>query len=463
MTRVVLISPYELGRQPFGLAQPAAWLREEGSEVSCLDLSIQRLDPMVLGQADLVAIHVPMHTATRIAVEALPRIREMAGTAELCVYGLYAPMNEPMFRSLGVGTVLGGEVEQGLVSLLWRIRRGDVKRQIEPLISLAKLPFKVPDRSGLPALGRYASLVLPDGRRKIAGFAEASRGCKYLCRHCPVVPVYEGRFRVVPIDVVLADIGQQVAVGAEHISFGDPDFLNGPTHARRLVRALHREHPGLSYDVTIKIEHIVKYPELMRELKDTGCLFVTTAAEAVDDDVLARLDKGHTHEDFGRAVSLCRQIGLHLAPTFVAFTPWTTCEGYVRLLRRLSELELVESVPPVQLAIRLLVPEGSYLLRLPGFSDLVEAFDPDMLGYPWRNPDPRVDRLQEDIMARVAQAEADGWSRSRIFAQVWSMAHAAMGMSAAGLPAGNFGKPVPHLSEAWYCCAEPTGQQLQAF
>src|SRR3990172_5485969 len=103
---VVLINPYELGRQPFALAEAAAWLKQDGFEVRCIDLSLQKLDPALLSGAQLVALYVGMHTATRIAVEALPRIRALAPRAHLCVYGLYAPMNQELLRSLGVGTVL---------------------------------------------------------------------------------------------------------------------------------------------------------------------------------------------------------------------------------------------------------------------------------------------------------------------------------------------------------------------
>ncbi|MGH8737165.1 MAG: CUAEP/CCAEP-tail radical SAM (seleno)protein, partial [Burkholderiales bacterium] len=222
---VVLINPYELGRQPFGLAQPAAWLKREGFSVRCIDLSLEKLDSAMLNNASVVALYVGMHTATRIAIEALPRVKQLAPKAHLCVYGLYAPMNELLLRSLGVGTVLGGEVEPALVSLCRRIRRdGAASAQTEPVTSLAKVRFEVPDRSGLPQLSRYAHLVLPDGSTRVAGFAEGSRGCKHLCRHCPIVPVYAGKFRVVAPDVVLQDIRQQVEHGANHISFGDPDF-----------------------------------------------------------------------------------------------------------------------------------------------------------------------------------------------------------------------------------------------
>jgi radical SAM superfamily enzyme YgiQ (UPF0313 family) len=465
--KVVLINPYELGRQPFALAEPAAWLKREGFAVTCLDLSLQKLEPEILKGAGVVAIYVGMHTATRIAVQALPRIRQLAPKAHLCVYGLYAPMNEALLRRLGVGTVLGGELEPALVSLCQRLRAngtatGTQMSQSEPVISLGRVPFVVPDRSGLPKLSRYAHLVLPDGSTRVTGFAEGSRGCKHLCRHCPVVPVYRGKFRIVPVDVVLEDIRQQVREGATHISFGDPDFFNGPTHGLRLARALNAAFPHVTFDATIKIQHLIDHAELLPELRRNGCLFITSAVEAVDDDILRFLDKNHTSRDFDRAVALTREAGIALAPTFVAFTPWTTLEGTIALLERLLELQLVESVPPVQLTIRLLVPEGSYLLKLPGFKEKLMVFDPKLLGYPWSHPDPRVDRLQQDLRARVARCEEEGLPRREVFAAIWRMAHEAAGRPAPKL-AGDLGSPIPRLSEPWYCCAEPTDQQLQSF
>jgi radical SAM superfamily enzyme YgiQ (UPF0313 family) len=469
--KVVLINPYELGRQPFALAEPAALLKREGFAVSCLDLSLQKLDPEILEDADLVALYVGMHTATRIAVEALPRIGQVAPRAHVCVYGLYAPMNEALLRGLGVGTVLGGEFEPALLSLCRRLRAhamagataaGNVMTQSEPVISLGRVRFEVPDRGVLPKLSRYAHLVLPDGSTRVVGFAEGTRGCKHLCRHCPVVPVYRGTFRTVPADVVMEDIRQQVREGATHISFGDPDFFNGPAHGLKLARALNAAFPHLTFDATIKVQHIIDHADLLPELRRCGCLFITSAVEAVDDDILRILDKNHTGRDFDRAVALTREAGVALAPTFVAFTPWTTLEGYIALLERLLELRLVESVPPVQLTIRLLIPEGSYLLKLPGFREKLMAFDPGLLGYPWVHPDPRVDRLQQVLQVHVARGEEQGLARGELFTAIWRLAHEAAGRTTRHLPE-NLGAPIPRLSEAWYCCAEPTDQQLQSF
>jgi len=156
-------------------------------------------------------------------------------------------------------------------------------------------------------------------------------------------------------------------------------------------------------------------------------------------------------------------LGIALAPTFVPFTPWTTLAGYRELLATLLRLHLVEAVPPVQLAIRLLVPQGSHLLHLPDFAEQVGAFDEVMLGYPWQADDPRVDALQSEVMAWVMDAEKKGLPRADVFAGIWIRTHAALGETPPPLDPAQFGETIAHHSEPWYCCAEPTETQLASF
>src|SRR5438874_726535 len=117
----VLISTYELGRQPFGLASPSAWLRRAGVDVQAVDLDVDQFAEADVRAADLIAFYVPMHTATRIALELLPAIRAVSPGAHICFYGLYAPANEEYLRAQGVDTILGGEFEHGLVALAGRL------------------------------------------------------------------------------------------------------------------------------------------------------------------------------------------------------------------------------------------------------------------------------------------------------------------------------------------------------
>ena len=453
---VVLISTYELGRQPFGLASPAAWLRWEGASVTCLDLAKQPFALEPVKKADLVAFYLPMHTATRLAVRVIRRVRGLNPNAHLCCYGLYAPVNAGYLRGLGVQTLLGGEFEHGLVSLVRRLHALDspAGSVFELDVSLSRQTFLVPDRKGLLPLHRYAHLHLGNGERRTVGYTEASRGCLHHCRHCPVVPVYEGHFRIIQAKVVLEDIRRQVATGAQHITFGDPDFFNGPGHSLAILKGLHQEHPQLTYDVTIKIEHLLKYSRHLATLRDTGCLFVTSAVESVDDRVLARLKKGHTQEDFIEVVGRFRQEGLTLSPTFIAFSPWTTREGYRELLSILAELELIENVAPIQLAIRLLIPAGSKLLERPEVVSGLGEFDQAALSYRWQHTDPRMDGLQTEVLGSVKEGEARRESREQIFSRVWDLASQACGASLSEMPVPKMPLPrakIPYLDEPWYC------------
>jgi hypothetical protein len=457
--RVLLISTYDLGRQPLGLASPAAWLRRAGVEVECVDTSRDPLDDEQVRRAELVAFYLPMHTATRLAGALIDRIRAVNPAVTLAAYGLYAPLNASWLRGRGVMHVLGPEAEADLVGLANPQAPSPNPKSQSPRLKSHRLPFIQPDRSTLPPPRRYAAVQMPDGTQRVAGNTDATRGCKHLCRHCPIVPVYRGTFRAIPLDVVLADVRAQVTAGAEHISFGDPDFFNGPTHARRLVERFAAEFPGTTYDVTIKIEHLLQHAELLPLLRSTGCLFVTSAVESVDDEVLAKLRKGHTRADFIRAVERCRAAGVTLSPTFVAFTPWTTIAGYVELLDQIDSLDLAGSVAPVQLAIRLLVTAESALLELPEIRAAVAPFDGDSLTWPWRHRDPDVDTLQQEVMAIVATMPQA--SRSAVFEAIAARARERAGMT----PRGERALPVmsccggqavpPHLTEAWYCCAEP--------
>jgi radical SAM superfamily enzyme YgiQ (UPF0313 family) len=430
---IVLISTYELGHQPFGLASPKAWLAREGHRVHAVDLGKEQLSEGLVQSADIIAFYLPMHTATRLALPVIERAKRLNPRARLVCYGLYAPLNAELLRALGVASIVGGEFESALV----KIARGEDV----PEISLDRLQFLVPDRSGLPTAASYAQLRIGEESKPVA-YTEASRGCKHLCRHCPVVPVYQGQFRVVQREVVLEDIRKQVAAGARHVTFGDPDFFNGPKHALRIVEELHTELPEITYDATIKVEHLLNHRDLLPGLKDTGCLFITSAVESVDDRVLAKLEKNHTRRDFIKAVALTREAGLILHPTFIAFTPWTTLESYRDLLRVLVDLDLVENVGSIQLALRLLVTSGSRLLELEDVRALVGAFDPKSLVYPWKHPDPEVDALAASVFRLVGE---QAHPRTDIFREICALA---------GVPE-NFAllprAAIPYLDEPWYC------------
>ncbi len=463
---VVFVSCYEPGHQPQGVASAIAHLRRAGFQPTCLDLAIDPLDDAGrarLAAARFVAISVPMHTALVLGRRVGAYVRRANPRAHLCFFGLYAALN----RALLVGeaaSVLGPDCEAQLVELAEALAAGSAApAEVRPP---GRGPSLVPDRGALPALHRYARLAIADERR-VAGHVEATRGCKHLCRHCPIPPVYGGRFFAVPADVVLADARAQIAAGARHIDFGDPDFLNGPNHALRIAGALHAEHPGVTFSFTAKIEHIVAHAGLIPELAAAGALFVVSAVESLSDRVLAALAKGHHAADVPRALDIVRAAGMSLRPTFVAFTPWTTLDDYLALCRFIRDRDLEDEVDPVQLSLRLLVPPGSALLAAPDIAPFLGPLDEQALSYRWTHPDPRMDRLEADVAALVEEAASNNEAAVMTFGRIHRLAAAAAGAAEDAPSAISLGRrrarPAPHLTEPWFCCAQPTRRQLDAF
>jgi hypothetical protein len=262
--------------------------------------------------------------------------------------------------------------------------------------------------------------------------------------------VFDGRVRRIDEDAVLADITQLVAAGARHITFGDPDFLNAPPHARRIVAALHDRFPDITFDCTVKVEHVLRHAELWPELAASGCLFVVSAFESVDDAVLQRLDKGHTAADAAQAVTILRDAGIEVRPSWLPFTPWTTRDDLIALLDFVHEHDLVDSVDPVQYSVRLLLPAGSLLLDHPDLAPFVGRWDPERSSYAWASPDPAIDELQRRI-ATIVDTTDDPVA-------VYARVRETVGAPPVDLTHVTTGRP--HLTESWFCCAEPTESQL---
>jgi len=299
--------------------------------------------------------------------------------------------------------------------------------------------------------GGYARLVR-DGREVPAGYVEASRGCKHVCRHCPIPPVYGGRFFAVPRDIVLDDIRSQVEAGAEHITFGDPDFLNGPKHALSIARSLHVEFPDLTFDFTAKVEHLIRHRAALPELAALGCAFVVSAFESLSDEVLEHLEKGHTRADIGVALDAAREAGLALRPTWVPFTPWTTAADYVELLDFVEDEGLVDAVDPVQFAIRLLVPPGSRLVETAAMRPHLGALRAEMFTYEWKHPDPRMDGLQVEARRVVESAIRAREDAETVLGRLRDLAGTLVPARARRGAAVPIRRPkAPYLTEPWFC------------
>jgi radical SAM superfamily enzyme YgiQ (UPF0313 family) len=448
--QILLVACYELGHQPLSIAWPKAFLERAGFAPDTVDLSVEALRPAQLRRARLVAIAAPMHTALRLGVAVAQTVRRENPEAHICFHGLYAALNHGHLEAEGLAdSIVSEEGEQGIVAIAEALEPGG-----GPVASGDASTLPLPSRGGLVPLDAYAHLER-DGRLLQAGHVEATRGCKHECLHCPIPAVHGGTMAVVPREIVLADIRSQVEAGARHITFGDPDFLNGPAHSRRIIRAMREAHPDLSFDFTAKVDQLLAHRELLAEWAVSGLAFVVSALESFSDSVLGELEKGHTKAQAFELLDLVQGLGITLRPTFVAFTPWTTLEDYLEMLEVIEDRGLVDHVDPVQWAIRLLVPPGSALLRRRGILPHLGELDPAAFSYPWTHPDPRMDRLQASLSSLLAGWVSQGEDAWRIFQRVRSLAMRGAGLSSwqAALSAPPRIDRIlpPRLTEPWYC------------
>ena len=453
---ILFISCYELGHQPLGVAMPMGFLQRNGYTPDAMDIAVEDFDAAKVKRARFVGISVPMHTALRLGVRVSERIKELNPDCHICFYGLYGSLNSEYLLDHGADTCIGGEYERPLVQLIENLEletatdtAGIITRGKKSSPNLQRLDFAAPLRLPLPPLDKYAQLE-HQGERRTAGYAEASRGCLHLCTHCPIPPVYGGRFFVVPQDIVLEDIRGQVEAGATHISFGDPDFLNGPKHSLRVVQAMHREFPDLTFDFTAKIEHLLNRGDDLAEFADAGCLFIISAVESLSERVLKILDKEHTRDDVFKALNIVHDCGIALRPTWVMFTPWTTRDDFREVLEFIENAGLIDHVDPVQYAIRLLIPPGSWLADHPETLPHRGELDEAAFTYRWTHPDPEMDQLQKEVAKIIERDAAQGVDSALSFYRVLALAR--------GRPAEGVVSPLPivrvrapRMTESWFC------------
>ncbi|MGH2551811.1 MAG: CUAEP/CCAEP-tail radical SAM (seleno)protein [Thermomicrobiales bacterium] len=457
---VLLVSCYELGHQPVNLASPLAHLEAAGFAPVAVDTAVQTLDDSVLAQARFIAISAPMHTALRLGSQVAERVREINPAAHICFYGLYAVLNqEHLFAAKVADSAIGGEYELALVDLAGALHEGrsltDLPGVTTPgnrsLPILAKIPFLPPNRASLPGLRDYAGLA-HHGEIIRAGYVETTRGCHHTCAHCPITPIYNGRFFALPRATVVADARSQILSGARHITFGDPDFFNGPQHGLRVMRDLREEFPWLTFDATIKVEHLLEHQKLLPELGELGCVFVVSAVESIYAGALAHMKKGHTKADVATALELLDAAGIAMRPSLLPFSPWETLESYRELLAFIAEQDLIEHVDPVHLSIRLLIPPESAVLQDPGREAWLGELDAPNFSYRWRHPDERMDDLQRKISKLAERAAIREKPHKETFAEIWKLTHEALGETSPALPDARFSRPEPpRLTEHWFC------------
>jgi len=436
--KILLLSFYDLGKQPKIISELYKKLDNGSNQIDIIDYSIEEKD-LTLDNYDVLGIYASMHTASVLAEQYL-RDRKLPN--KLFVFGLYANVFSEMFSDFqSIHSFDSDELE----SLL--------QVQLNPNYSYK---HTVPDRTILPSITDYSHIV--DGSNNlIAGSVETTYGCKHECTHCPVPIEFKGMFKTFGTEKIITDVTNQVEEGAKHISFNDPDFFNGPKHALKILQLLNEKHPSITYDSTIKVEHILKYPDYFQELKNLNMLFVISAFETTNDHVLNILQKNHSFNDLNKAVELSLENKIDIRPTWMPFSPWTEQNDLISIIKLIENYKLRETVDPIQLTIKLLVPKNSLILKRPEMKEYLLDYDPSSFSYAWKYKFPNIDNIQNELFTYVLQHESENE-----YAQYLGLVDILESHTNETLLNSEkySQRIVPKLSETWFCCAEPNKIQL---
>ncbi|MDA9593325.1 hypothetical protein N9R67_00530 [Candidatus Actinomarina sp.] len=436
--KILLLSFYDLGKQPKIISELYKKLDNGSNQIDIIDYSIEEKD-LTLDNYDVLGIYASMHTASVLAEQYL-RDRKLPN--KLFVFGLYANVFSEMFSDFqSIHSFDSDELESFL------------QVQLNPNYSYK---HTVPDRTILPSITDYSHIV--DGSNNlIAGSVETTYGCKHECTHCPVPIEFKGMFKTFGTEKIITDVTNQVEEGAKHISFNDPDFFNGPKHALKILQLLNEKHPSITYDSTIKVEHILKYPDYFQELKNLNMLFVISAFETTNDHVLNILQKNHSSNDLNKAVELSLENNIDIRPTWMPFSPWTEQNDLISIIKLIENYKLRETVDPIQLTIKLLVPKNSLILKRPEMKEYLLDYDPASFSYAWKYKFPNIDNIQNELFTYVLQHESENDYTQYLGLVDILESHTNETL----LNSEKYSQRiVPKLSETWFCCAEPNKIQL---
>ena len=436
--KILLTSFYDLGKQPKIIAEIVDRYNSAEIDFDFFDFSVedQNID---LENYDVLGIYAPMHTATILSIE---YIKDKKLPNKMFTFGLYGSVLEDFNSSIRYIK----DIESDELALFLEINDDHQ----------FSLKNNIPNRQIFPDISNYAHLV--DGSNNlIAGSVETTYGCKHSCTHCPVPISFNGTFKTYSLEKIVSDVENQVNQGAKHISFNDPDFFNGPIHALKILESLNEKFPSITYDSTIKVEHILKYKKYFKELSSLNMVFVISAFETTNDLVLSILEKNHTSNDLNNSIEISQDFGIDIRPTWMPFSPWTELNDLSNIVKLIEKYELRETVDPIQLTIKLLIPKHSLIIKKPEINKYLGNYEKNSLSFKWEYENNDVEKLQSSLFDFILNN-----SELNEHKQYLGMVNIIEKYTDTKLLTNSSYdfKNVPKLSETWFCCAEPSKIQL---
>jgi tRNA-2-methylthio-N6-dimethylallyladenosine synthase len=191
-----------------------------------------------------------------------------------------------------------------------------------------------------------------DGR-VVSAYLPIVLGCSHACTYC-VIPYRRGAERSRPMDAILAEAREMAARGVREITllgqivdrygYDLPAFADAEeTPLVTLLRAVH------AIEGFERIRFLTSHPnwmedDLLRAVAELPkvCPHIEVPVQAGDDEVLARMRRGYTVDDYRRLIARIRALipGVSIATDVIVGFPGETREQFEHTYELLEELKL---------------------------------------------------------------------------------------------------------------------------
>jgi radical SAM superfamily enzyme YgiQ (UPF0313 family) len=262
---MTMVTPYLAGLTPLT------------DDVVVIDDKVQKIP--YEGDFDLVAITTTTGSANR-AYDISRKFRERK--IPVVMGGFHSTLH-PADTLLHADSVVVGEAENVWGELLDDCRRGSIKSlykadQPSDMKSLPRPRYELLD------LSRYRIHMMP---------IQATRGCNYHCDFCEVPVVYDGAYRMRPVEDIVEEIRQQKKImGINQFQFIDDQLTGKHAFARELFKALKPLDIKWSCLWTLNTNHD---EELLDLAIDAGCIHVNIGMESINQENLNDIHKKQNH------------------------------------------------------------------------------------------------------------------------------------------------------------------------
>jgi radical SAM superfamily enzyme YgiQ (UPF0313 family) len=350
---------------PIGLLYIATSIRENSEHnVKILDATIGTISVKKIGEAikEFAPEVIGMTLSTfsllecisiaRLAKEIDPKVKVIVGGIHVYIY----PQETINLGCFDYGVL--GEGEHIIIKLLDRIEKGESPSGIKGIIykedgevvytgppdlidDLDSVPL--PDRTLLP-YKKYNSLI---AKANPVSIMITSRGCPFKCTFCDR-PHLGKKFRVRSADNVADEFEQCYRLGIKEILVYDDTFSINRQRVIDICNKLIERKIKIYWGIRTRVDTVDG--EMLRLLKEAGCVRVNYGVESGDAEVLKGLNKGITLEQAEEAFYLTKKYGMDALAYFMIGCPGET-EETVR-----ETLEFAKKLKPTYVHFTILMP-----------------------------------------------------------------------------------------------------------